>query len=153
MGLVAVVPTPTLGQTRPDSPSQQLPQGKRQATTVNGRLDSSSETLEDKSYFNVHTFEGRAGESVTIELNSSEFDAYLILLDPDNKKIAEDDDGGDGNNARISITLPTSGTYTIGLRTKKAGELGNYTLSWQEATAADLELAEAYQLNQQVKQL
>ena len=48
MGLVAVAPTPTLGQTRPNaSPSQQLAQGKRQPTTVNGRLDSSSHTLKD----------------------------------------------------------------------------------------------------------
>ena len=153
MGLVAVVPTPTLGQTRPNSPSQQLPQGKRQPTTVNGRLDSSSDTLEDEIYYNVYTLEGKAGESVTIDLTSREFDAVLILLSPDNKVIAKNDDGGGGSNARISITLPTSGTYKIGVVTKKAGELGNYTLSWREATAADLELVEAEQLNQQVIQL
>jgi CHAT domain-containing protein len=115
--------------------------------------------LEDKSYYNVHTFEGKAGESVTIDLTSSEFDAYLVLLkSPANwlnsdEKIAENDDGGDGSNARITITLPTSGTYKIVVNTKKAGELGNYTLSWRETTAADLELAEAEQLNQQVIQL
>ncbi len=76
LGLIAVVPIPTLGQTSPNAlPQQALPQGERQATTVDGRLDSSSETLEDKSYYNVHTFEGRAGESVTIDLTSSEFDS------------------------------------------------------------------------------
>jgi CHAT domain-containing protein len=153
MGLVAVVPTPTIGQTRPNSPSQQLPQGQRQPTTVNGRLDSSSNTLEDKSYYNVHTFEGKAGESVTIDLTSSEFDAYLVLGSPDDKKIVENDDGGDGTNARITITLPTSGTYKIFVSTNEAGELGNYNLSWREATATDLELTEAEQLNQQVIEL
>jgi hypothetical protein len=121
MGLVAAVPTPTIGQTRPNSPSQQLPEGKRQLTTVNGRLDSNSQTFkDDKSYYNVHTFEGIAGEQITIDLTSSEFDSYLILLDPEGKKIAEDDDSESGNNARIIVTLPTSGTYTIIANARKA---------------------------------
>jgi len=154
IGLLGGIPTSTFGQTRLNSsPSQELPQGARQATTINGRLDSSSETLEDNSYYNVHIFEGKAGEQVTIELTSSEFDAYLILLSPDNNKIAQNNDGGGESNARITTTLPTSGTYKIIVNTNYAGQLGNYTLSWREATNADLELAEAEQLNEQVIQL
>jgi tetratricopeptide (TPR) repeat protein len=154
MGLVAVVPTPTIGQTRPNaSPSQQLPQGKRQPTTVNGRLDSNSRTFkDDKSYYNVHTFEGIAGEQITIDLTSSDFDSYLILLNPENKKIAEDDNGGSGNNASIIVTLPTSGAYTI-IANAHTGETGNYTLTWRKTTSDDLALAEAKELNQQVVQL
>ena len=153
MGLVAVVPTPTLGQTHPNaSPSQQPSQGKRQPTTVNGRLDSNSRTQKNgKSYYNVHTFEGKAGEQITIDLTSNEFDSYLILLDPEGKKIAEDDDGGSGNNARIIVTLPTSGTYTI-IAFAHTGETGNHTLSWRKTTSDDLVLAEAKKLNQQVVQ-
>ena len=123
-------------------------------STVEGRLDSNSQTFEDdKSYYNVHTFEGRAGEQITIDLTSSEFNSYLILLDPEGKKIAEDDNAGSGNNARIIVTLPTSGTYTIIANAYKAGETGNYTLTWREATSDDLALAEVWQLNQQVIQL
>jgi CHAT domain-containing protein len=155
MGLIAVVPTPTLGQTHPNaSPSQQSSQGKHQPTTVNDRLDSNSRTQkDDKSYYNVHTFEGKAGEQITIDLTSSEFDSYLILLDPESKKIAEDDDGGSRNNARIIVTLPTSGTYTIIANARRGGETGNYTLSWRKTTSDDLALAEALKLNQQVVQL
>ncbi|NEQ22047.1 MAG: hypothetical protein F6K28_23185 [Microcoleus sp. SIO2G3] len=154
IGLVAVVPTPTLGQTNPNaSPSQQSSQGKRQPTTVNGRLDSNSQTQKsDKSYYNVHTFEGKAGEQITIDQTSSEFDSYLFLLDPEGKKIAEDDDSGSGNNAKIIVTLPTSGTYTI-IANAQTGETGSYILSWREATSDDLALAEAEKLNQQVIQL
>ncbi len=122
--------------------------------TLEGRLDSNSRTQkDDKSYYNVHTFEGTAGEQITIDLTSSEFDSYLILLDPEGKKIAEDDDGGSGNNARIIVTLPTSSTYRIIANTRKAGETGNYTLSWREATSDDLALAEAEKLMQQVDRL
>jgi CHAT domain-containing protein/Flp pilus assembly protein TadD len=128
--------------------------GGIEPSTLEGRLDSNSQTQkDDKSYYNVHTFEGRAGEQITIELTSSEFDSYLILLDPESKKIAEDDDGGSGNNARIIVTLPTSGTYRFIANAHKAGETGNYTLSWREATSDELALAEAEKLNQQVLQL
>jgi tetratricopeptide (TPR) repeat protein len=74
------------------------------------------------------------------------------LLDPESKKIAEDDDSGSGNNARLIVTLPTSGTYTI-IANAHTGEAGNYTLSWREGTSDDLALAEAKKLNQQVLQL
>jgi tetratricopeptide (TPR) repeat protein len=107
---------------------------------------------DNKIYYNVHTFEGKAGEQITIDLTSSEFNSYLILLDPEGKKIAEDDDGGSGNNARIIVTLPTSGTYTI-IANARTGETGNYTLSWRKTTSDDLALAEAHKLNQQALQL
>jgi CHAT domain-containing protein/lipopolysaccharide biosynthesis regulator YciM len=128
--------------------------GGIEPSTLEGRLDSNSRTQKnDKSYYNVHTFEGRAGEQITIDLTSSEFDSYLILLDPEGKKIAENDDGGSGNNSRIIVTLPTNGTYRIIANAHKAGETGNYTLSWREATSDDLALAEAGKLMQQAIQL
>ncbi len=44
-------------------------------------------------------------------------------------------------------------TYKIGVISSEAGETGNYTLSWREATANDLKLAEAQRLHQQAIQL
>ncbi|MDY7012082.1 MAG: tetratricopeptide repeat protein [Cyanobacteriota bacterium] len=132
-----------LAQTNPLSPA-----------TINGRLDSNSPVLsDDNSYYNTHTFEGKTGEQLVIELTSSEFDSYLILFDPESNQIADDDDGGEGNNSRIIVTLPATGTYTIFANSYEAGETGNYTLSWRVTTAEDLELAEAQQLNRQVIQL
>ena len=81
---------------------------------INGTLNENSEQFEhDGSYFQKHTFTGKAGEAITIELNSSEFDAYLMLIDPKSNKIAENDDGGENNNAKITMTLPTTGIYTV----------------------------------------
>ncbi|NCR01945.1 MAG: tetratricopeptide repeat protein, partial [Microcystis aeruginosa L211-11] len=109
--------------------------------------------MKDGSYFNVHTFPGKAGEPLIIDLTSKDFDTYLILLDPNNNKIAENDDGGDENNARIVLTLPVTGTYTLIVNSAKAKESGSYVLSWREATENDITLAEAERLNQQVIQL
>lgn len=61
-----------------------------------------------------YRFEGRAGQAVTITLTSDDFDAYLILRDPDGVEIVEDDDSAGGTDARIQdFTLPTDGVYTI----------------------------------------
>ena len=117
--------------------------------TINGRLDSSSQTLEDGQYYNVHTFEGREAELVTIELIESELPAILVLLDPDGNGIG----GSTGDNSRITVTLPITGTYKIVVVSSEVGASGNYTLSRREPSAANNELAEAEKLNQQVVEL
>ena len=120
-----------------------------ESTTVCDRLDSNSETLNNNSYYNPHTFEGKAGEQITIELTRDEFDPYLILIDPDGNRIAKDNNGGEGKNARITVTLPTTGTDVIWANSYNKQETGNYTLSWRAATPSELLKAKADQLLQQ----
>ncbi|AOX01695.1 hypothetical protein BJP34_21645 [Moorena producens PAL-8-15-08-1] len=120
-----------------------------ESTTVRDRLNSNSETLNDNSYYNRHTFEGKAGEQITIELNSDEFDPYLILIDPDDNRIAKNNNSGEGKNARITVTLPTTGTYVIWANSYNKQETGNYSLSWRDATPSDLLQAKADQLLKQ----
>ena len=60
---------------------------------------------------------------------SGDFDARGILLGPDGREIAIDDDGGEGTNFRIDTILPRGGTYY--LRVEGAGffsRTGSYTL-------------------------
>ena len=124
----------------------------RTPQTITGRLDQNSAVLEaDGSYYATHTFEGTAGETIAIELSSDEFDAYLILVGPDGKKLAEADDGAGGTNSLMIMTLPTSGTYTMVANTYKAGETGQYRVEWRTATARDQDRAN--QLNRQVTEL
>lgn len=60
------------------------------------------------------TFEGRAGQIITITMNSDSFDTYLELYGPNELFLIEDDDSGRQRNAQIkAFHLPTSGTYTI----------------------------------------
>ncbi len=150
MGLSGIILTPTVGQR---TLAQQSESSVANSSSIEGKLDSNSQTMEDESYFNVHTFQGKAGEPLIIDLTSKDFDAYLILLDPNNNKIAENDDGGDENNARIVLTLPLTGTYTLIVNSAKAKESGSYVLSWREATERDIALAEAERLTQQVVEL
>src|SRR5262249_40149740 len=68
-----------------------------------------------------------AGKTYSIQLNSDAFDAFLRLLDPAGKVVAEDDDGGGGLNARIDYRAPAAGTYRIAV-TSFDGGLGPFRL-------------------------
>ena len=121
----------------------------RSPQTLTGHLDQNSAQV-DGRYTSTQTFEGTAGEVLTIQLTSEDFDALLILLSPDGTAIAEDDDGAGGTNSQIVITVPSTGTYTLIATSVGAGETGQYQLEWRTATATDQNLALANQLNQQV---
>jgi len=154
-GIWITIPTSALPQTTFQL-EQSTPFRTAQATTtdspstITGQLDRTSPTLPDGSYYQEHTFAGRAKEQIVVELSSEEFDTYLILKSPNGEVIAENDDGLSGTNSTIVITLPTTGTYTILANTYGAGVMGSYRLERQAATETDRSLVAVDQLNQRV---
>ncbi|MBD2099674.1 trypsin-like peptidase domain-containing protein [Leptolyngbya sp. FACHB-261] len=111
--------------TRTDSPGGQLAFNGR---PIQGELSSGDGTLpDDGSFYDLYQFQGRAGQQITITMNSSQLDSYLILLGPNNA-VVRDDDGAGGQNARIQVRLPADGTYSLLANTYEAGQSGRYTL-------------------------
>jgi S1-C subfamily serine protease len=92
-------------------------------------LTKQDETLPDGSLYKTFQFEGKAGQRVIIEMRSTEVDPYMALFDASGNKIAEDDDGAGGKNARISVTLPKTGKYTIYANSYEPGDSGRFTLN------------------------
>lgn len=80
-----------------------------------------------------YTFSGTEGQSVAISMDSPDFDTVLVLLDPDGKEIAVNDDYGRSLNSTIVTTLPQDGMYTV-LARSFSGMGGNYTVAVREAT-------------------
>ncbi len=79
---------------------------------------------------NAHTFEGQAGDVVTITLDSNDFDAYLRLLDSSGNELTTDDDSAGDLNAQIqNFVLPSDGTYTILASGFDDTASGNYSLT------------------------
>ncbi|MBD0341187.1 MAG: pre-peptidase C-terminal domain-containing protein, partial [Microcoleus sp. Co-bin12] len=96
---------------------------------ISGKLTDKSNVLPaDNSFFDLYSFEGKAGQQITIEMKSEEIDPYLILLGPNQRGIAQDDDGAGSKNARITVRLPADGTYTLVANSYEASESGAYTL-------------------------
>jgi hypothetical protein len=103
---------------------------------VQGSLESSDVRTSDGSPYQRLEFRGEAGQQITIELTSSDFDAYLILQDSNGRNIAVDDDGGsNGNDARLVVTLPSSGRYQALVTTYHPSGRGVYTLTVAETGA------------------
>lgn len=125
---LAAVNTGRAAAAPPIAPTLPLPLDGR---TLAGRLEDGDRTLaSDDSYFDAYTFDAQAGQGITIDLSSSDFDAFLILLDPNGEQI-QDDDGGGGTNARLSLTLPSTGRYTLMANSYEPDETGSYQLRAQ----------------------
>ncbi|MEG4120600.1 PPC domain-containing protein [Microcoleus sp. N9_B4] len=77
-----------------------------------------------------HTFQGRAGQSITIDLKSRAFDHNITLFDTSGKNIAEKT--GNSQNRResqLTVKLPSNGTYKIVVKGGDRTSKGTYTLS------------------------
>lgn len=61
------------------------------------------------------TFQGRAGDHLTIELNARDasLDPVVEIYEPDGSLLDSDDDSGANYNSYLEVRLPVDGTYTI----------------------------------------
>lgn len=97
--------------------------------TVNGSLTQTDCVLQDGSSADIYRLVNSTSRQVTIDMTSTAFDTYLVLLDGNFQPVAENDDISDSNlNSRITLTLP-AGTFYVIANSARAGESGNYTLS------------------------
>ena len=93
---------------------------------VEGKLANNSPKVKGKPA-QVHRFTLSADKTYIIDLESTDFDPYLRILDAGGKQLAEDDDSGGNLNARIRFTPPKDGDYQI-VATRFGGGQGNYLL-------------------------
>jgi hypothetical protein len=91
-------------------------------------LTTSNVETPDGSLLDVYYFAGEAGDKIRIQLASAMFDPVLLLDGPGGERIAVDDDSGDGWNAGLTVTLPESGDYSIGITSFERG-VGGYQLA------------------------
>lgn len=117
--------------------------------TIEGRIDDGDPTLNDGTHFEGHTATLVAGQQLTINLVSTEFDAFLVLMrrvDDQHTIVARNDDGGEGYNARLDVTIERAGEYLIVANTASTSDRGRYTLtveSVSNTTAIDLDISDA----------
>ncbi|HEX6368759.1 MAG TPA: PPC domain-containing protein [Longimicrobium sp.] len=115
---------------RAPAPPRPLESGQE----VNGQLDENDAVLDtDGSFYELWSYRGRAGEQLRIRMNSDDFDTYLAIgrMDAgcgDFEEMATMDDGGDGTNSLLEITLPQDGEYVIRANSFSADQTGDYTL-------------------------
>ncbi len=86
-----------------------------------------------REYRGLHepvTFQGSAGDVVTIDMKSGRGDTFLQLVDPAGEVVTQDDDGGQNVNSRITeYQLQSSGEYTIIASSFGGGSTFQYVLT------------------------
>jgi hypothetical protein len=89
--------------------------------TVTGEIRYTGCQYSDNTFADLYQITLPADATLDIRADSTDFDAYLVLLDSKGAAIDEDDDSGGNTNAHINHAL-AAGTYTIVVK-----PLGDYT--------------------------
>jgi len=80
------------------------------------------------TYFDRYEFNGRAGQTIIITMDSTAFDTHLQISTPTGQIIYSFNNGNDPSS-RILYTLPADQTYTIFALSTFANQTGAYTLT------------------------
>lgn len=95
----------------------------------NGELDLGDETLTTGEYVDTYRFQGWPGQHVSLDLESDDFDTYLILKDPRGGQVENDDaDEASAGHSHIERDLSEAGVYSVLVTSYEPGETGSYRL-------------------------
>ena len=104
--------------------------------SVNGSLTATDCPLGDGTWVDLWRIHLRERRAVRMVLESSQFDAYLFVMDVEGNFEGDNDDGAGGTNALIDIVL-SEGTHYILANSYDVGGTGTYRLTVNEGTATD----------------
>ena len=116
---------------REAGPTTATPREIEPNTDVTGNLDDSDPTGEDGSYYDYWTYHGRSGERLKITMSSEDFDTYVSIGTVQGgtfNEISSNDDGPEGTNSLLEVTLPSTGTFTIRAKALSGENEGEYHL-------------------------
>lgn len=113
---------------KPEAAAEAVPAGGISLSET-GTLARGDGQLDSGEYVDRYRFRGRRGQRVAIDLASSEFDTYVILVPPSGRQ-QDNDDRGDGasTDSRIETALAEDGEYQVLVTSYRPGETGGYRL-------------------------
>ena len=103
-------------------------------------------TLTENELSAEYTFEGEAGDVVSLTLSSRRFDSYLTLETAEGVEVASNDDSGGSLDAAIeNVALPETGTYTVIVTSANGTGTGNFVLNLTYSGIDSIEYGESVQ--------
>ncbi|HYW41750.1 MAG TPA: hypothetical protein VE959_02760 [Bryobacteraceae bacterium] len=97
--------------------------------TINATLSFTGCQYIDGTFADLYEIDLASSATIDVGLNSSDFDAYLVLLDAQGNVVDEDDDSGGGTNARMNLPLGAGTYFVVAKPFSDYYHVGNYTLS------------------------
>ena len=110
--------------------------GGAQTLEFSGVLDSDDVTMDTGEFFEMHPFEAQAGQAVTVDLRSTDFDTFVAVISPSGNAWRNDDHEGSKNVSRVETTADESGTWMVAVTSYQPGETGTYAVQVQLGGAA-----------------
>ena len=101
----------------------------RRGAPALGRLTGAEASIENSRPVQAWILDGSAGETVTVRLESDDFDAYLYFFGPGLTETMTNDDGGGDLDSELTVTFTETGTYTVGAAALSSGATGAYSLT------------------------
>lgn len=96
--------------------------------TVQGTLSASDCLLPEGERADLWTVRLETPTTLTVDVRSAEFDAFLIIADSIGHPLHRDDDAGSNGNARLTVELEP-GSYQLWATSYSSGSTGAYGLS------------------------
>jgi hypothetical protein len=103
-------------------------------STISDSLSQANHVYPQRGTFiQYFTFEVESEGPIQIDLQSNDFDTYLVLEDAAGRLITENDDAHMGTTDSQIIHTLSPGSYRIGVTSFREGEVGSFTLEVQRA--------------------
>ncbi|MBK7153005.1 MAG: caspase family protein [Sandaracinaceae bacterium] len=118
--------TPQLSRTHHQLPTGGTPQSVTIGQRVSGQLNGSS-ALPTGEPMTLYSFNATPGQSITVDLTSTAFDPYLMVIGPTGRHW-ENDDAGGGLNSQVVFDADAAGTYRVVATAYRAGMAGAFDL-------------------------
>ncbi|MDA1313323.1 MAG: hypothetical protein O2968_08315 [Acidobacteria bacterium] len=114
------------GKVEPPPPPTPISLGE----TVDGELEEADARTRsgDGAFADNYELTLATPQTITIEMNSAAFDAFLSVYDSDDNLVASNDDGGKGAGSLLELALP-AGTFFVEATSLAPRDDGPYTLS------------------------
>lgn len=113
------------------------------ARVIEGRLAQGDQQLRTGEFTESHRMQFRPGETVRFRLESSHFDAYLMVRPPSGHQLDNDDLAPGSTNAGVDVPVAEAGDYTVMVTSYRPGETGEYTLRVEHGAAGSLPAAQS----------
>jgi Caspase domain len=106
-----------------------------------GELGPGDDTLPEGEYADIYKLDGHVGDVLVLDLTSSDFDTYVVLVDPNGEQQDNDDYEGDARRSMLGVELESDGEYTVVVTSYAASETGAYRLEISQEASAGVEVS------------
>ena len=90
--------------------------------------ESDQKELATNGFYDVYNFEGEENQTITLEMNSKDFQPELRVITPDGEILKTQNISVKKSVSRLVIKLPKNGKYQVKAKAIKGGKTGNYII-------------------------